>query len=376
MADRCLRLMALEIQQGPRRRLYSFAIDGKVLLDFTAIARVRRDGKARLNGYQRPEVLTHIAAIRRYLESPDPMIPNALVVAFDERVAFDPGPTRWSTAHVRLGTLVIPLTEATSEREKPAWLVDGQQRAAAIRDASLTEFPVSVLGFFASSEEQLRSQFILVNSAKPLPKSLITELLPSTLGELPEALQRRRVAATLLEGLNFDSDSPLVELIKTITTPDGVVKDTSLIRMIENSLSDGVLYRYRGSQSGEFNIKRMLRVLKEFWWAVRDVFPGDWGLQPRRSRLLHGAGVASLGYLMDTIGEGADARALTRRNFATELRRIAPLCHWSKGEWKLGPGRTRRWNDVQNTPKDIRLLADHLVSTYQRRAKRSQGPKR
>ena len=35
---------------------------------------------------QRPEVLSHIASIRRYLESEAPMIPNALVVAFDKRL--------------------------------------------------------------------------------------------------------------------------------------------------------------------------------------------------------------------------------------------------------------------------------------------------
>ena len=43
-----------------------------------------------MQGYQRPEALKHIASIRRYLESDDPMIPNALVIAFDERVKFEP----------------------------------------------------------------------------------------------------------------------------------------------------------------------------------------------------------------------------------------------------------------------------------------------
>ena len=41
-----------------------------------------------LQGYQRPEVLSHIKAIRRYLESDGAMLPNAVVVAFDERVTF------------------------------------------------------------------------------------------------------------------------------------------------------------------------------------------------------------------------------------------------------------------------------------------------
>ena len=40
-------------------------------------------------GYQRPEVLAHVAEIRAYLESDRPMIPNAVVIAFDATVLRD-----------------------------------------------------------------------------------------------------------------------------------------------------------------------------------------------------------------------------------------------------------------------------------------------
>ena len=70
--------------------LYSFAIDGKQLPRFAAVSRIHRDDDAEIEGYQRPEVLSHIASIRRYLESETPMIPNALVIAFDKRVQFVP----------------------------------------------------------------------------------------------------------------------------------------------------------------------------------------------------------------------------------------------------------------------------------------------
>ena len=43
-----------------------------------------------IEGYQRPEVLSHIGEIRNYLESQSPMVPNAIVVAFDSRVHFEP----------------------------------------------------------------------------------------------------------------------------------------------------------------------------------------------------------------------------------------------------------------------------------------------
>ena len=85
-----LRLPALEVRQGDDRVLYSFAVDGKQLPNFAAVSRVRRDGDTEIEGYQRPEVLSHINSIRRYIESDAPMIPNALVVAFDKRVRFEP----------------------------------------------------------------------------------------------------------------------------------------------------------------------------------------------------------------------------------------------------------------------------------------------
>src|SRR3954463_8559411 len=132
VADRYeLRLPAIEIVQGTRR-IYSFAVDGKVIHDFAAVSRVHRDDEA-LQGYQRPEVLSHIRAIRRYLESDGAMLPNAIVFAFDERVTFVRAGQDLGFAAV--GELVIPVDEALGEDERPALIVDGQQRSAAIRDA-------------------------------------------------------------------------------------------------------------------------------------------------------------------------------------------------------------------------------------------------
>ena len=91
-AGETLSLPALEVRQGEGRVLYSFAVDGKKLPLFAAVSRIHRDGDAEVEGYQRPEILSHISSIRRYLESGSPMIPNALVIAFDKRVRFEPQP--------------------------------------------------------------------------------------------------------------------------------------------------------------------------------------------------------------------------------------------------------------------------------------------
>ena len=246
-----LRLPALRVRQGPNRVLYSFAVDGKQLPQFTTVSRIHRGSSTGVQGYQRPEVLSHIAAIRKYLDSEDPMIPNAIVIAFDKRVVFETSGANDGISQA--GTLVIPIDAQWSDEDKPGWIVDGQQRCAAIRESRLEAFPICVTAFITDSDAEQRSQFILVNSTKPLPKGLIHELLPSTVGALPATLQLRRFPATLLDRLNYDEDSPLQLLIQTPTNPQGVVKDNSILRMLENSLSDGALYQYRhaGAERGD-----------------------------------------------------------------------------------------------------------------------------
>jgi DGQHR domain-containing protein len=138
--DRELRLPALEVRQGEGRVLYSFVVDGKQVPSFAAISRIRRDRDAEIEGYQRSEVQSHIASIRRYLESVAPMIPNSLVIAFDRRVRFVPLPGGLATSFARHGTLIVPLSEDAADRDKPGWVVDGQQRMAAIRDARIDSF--------------------------------------------------------------------------------------------------------------------------------------------------------------------------------------------------------------------------------------------
>lgn len=359
-----LRVPAIEVTQSPGRRLYSFAVDGKLIPAFATVSRIRRNG-IELQGYQRPEVLSHIAEIRNYLESQSPMIPNAIVVAFDSRVRFEPGSVAGACAYSRAGTLVIPMDEHLPDEDKPGFIVDGQQRLAAIRDATIEAFPICVTAFVTNDIRQQTEQFILVNSTKPLPKGLIYELLPSTEATLPTLLQRRRFPAYLLDRLNRDQGSPLENKIQTPTTPDGVIKDNSMLRMLENSLSDGVLYRFRDPDSGDGDAEKMLEVLRSFWGAVSGVFEDAWGLPPKRSRLMHGAGIVSLGFVMDAIAERHRAKgAPTASDFEEDLVPLKDVCRWTDGYWDFGPGCQRKWNEIQNTSKDIQLLANYLLVQY------------
>lgn len=353
---------ALEIKQGPNRRLYSFAVDGKRLPELATVSRIHRHDEGQLGGYQRPEAIAHVKAIRRYLESPDALMPNALVIAFDPRVTFKAAGRAAPGQPSRIGELHIPLV--SDEDERPGWIVDGQQRSAALRDAEVDSFPVPVVAFITDEVGEQRSQFILVNNTKPLPTGLINELLPATDGELPLILLRRRYPAVLLEQLNFHPESPLKGVIRTPTTITGVIKDTSMLKMLEASITDGALYRFRDPITGGGDTEEMLELLFDFWAAVAEVWSDEWGVAPRKSRLSHGAGIAALGYLMDAIVDRrADGDTMPDLDvFIADLRLLVPHCRWTEGTWEFGMA----WDEIQVVPAHITALTDFLLAVYRR----------
>jgi DGQHR domain-containing protein len=366
-----LSLPAIEIRQTPRRRIYSFAVDGKLLTGFAAVARIHRDATMSVGGYQRPEALAHIAGIQNYLESDDPMLPNSVVVAFDTRVRFV-GKGRSVRGYSRVGELIIPMDRRWDEVDKPGWIVDGQQRVAAVRQARVAAFPLSVTAFITDSSAEQRTQFILVNHTKPLPRGLVHELLPGTEGTLPRLLRQKRFPARLLDQLNNHRLSPLRRMISTPTMPEGVVKDNSILKMLESSLTDGALYHLRDPVTGTGDVDAMLSVLFDFWGATRDTFPEAWGLSPRHSRLMHGAGIAAMGFLMDAICDRfLPRRYPSRAEFLGDVAEMASSCRWTSGYWDF-PAVQRKWNDLQNTPRDVQLLTDFLLSEYEARVLRKR----
>ena len=361
-----LRLPAIEVKQSSGKVLYSFAVDGKLITSFAAISRIRRENGKELNGYQRPEILNHIAEIRKYIESESPMIPNAVVIAFDSQVKFEPSENSNSESdYSRVGTLIIPVESETEAEERPGFIVDGQQRIAAIREAEIESFPVCVTAFITDDVTEQTEQFILVNSTKPLPKGLIYELLPNTEATLSTQLQRRRFPAYLLELLNHEEDSPLKGLIKTPTNPNGFIKDNSILKMVENSLSDGVLYRFRYIEDGPGDVESMMKVLNNFWGAVSKVFNHAWNLPPRQSRLMHGAGIIGMGFLMDAISERYRKSLIpTEEQFINDLTPLTEVCSWTNGYWDFASTKQIKWNEIQNTTKDIQVLANYLLIQY------------
>ena len=186
----------------------------------------------------------------------------------------------------------------------------------ALARAKRQDFPVPVNAFIADSVDLQRDQFLRINNTKPLPRGLVTELLPKISTSLPPRLSMRKAPSALCDLLNTHEDSPFRGLIRRPSTSaedraTAVVTDTSIVQALEESLKSpsGALFPYRNLSSGETDFAGIWAVLLLYWTAVRDTFPQAWGKPPEKSRLMHGAGIRAMGRFMDRIMASVDARA-------------------------------------------------------------------
>jgi DGQHR domain-containing protein len=365
-------IRALHTTQGDGLDVYAFFIKGGDIVRVADISRVGRDESDALKGFQRPEIRQHVKGIVDYLNQGNVLFPNAIILAMSPEVKFAASRGTKPTGDegiAQSGTLTLPVYD---EGKRVAWIVDGQQRSIALSQALHRDIAMPVVGFVSDNLALQREQFILVNKAKPLPTRLINELLPETASiALPRDLAIRKLPSELCNLLNRDSTSPFYKLIKRISDRQGsgaVVTDTALIAVIKNSVNNplGALAPFKANGRSNADIEAMYRILVTFWSAVKAVFPDAWGKDPRHSRLMHSAGLIAMGLLMDRIYarlSAEDDLAAVQR----ELEKVAPACRWTKGTWEsLGLA----WNEIQNTPQDIKKLQDALVRAYLMSTKR------
>lgn len=360
---------ALRTTQGQGIDVFAFFIRGADIVRVADISRIGRDESDGLRGFQRPEIRSHVKSITDYLNQGPVLFPNAIILALAPEIHFAASRGTKPTGDESIaqsGTLTIPLFE---EGKRVAWIVDGQQRSLALAKAENRDIAVPVIGFVSDQLDIQREQFILVNKAKPLPTRLINELLPETSGILlPRELSTRRAPSELCGLLNRDPGSPFYQLIKRpsdgTSSGKAVITDTAVVTMIRNSITNplGALATYRLAQNGRdgVDLENMYKLLVTFWSAVKTVFADAWGKEVRVSRLMHSAGLLAMGVLMDRIY----ARVAPYPDVAAienELRKVAPACRWTHGTWE---GLGVAWNEVQNTPRDIRRLQAALVQAY------------
>ena len=371
MADRrkkYLRKVALRLEQNQKHPLYLLSLTAVELVSVADISRLTRSAGGKLLGYQRGEVRRHIQDIVSYLKGDDILFPNSIILAFSSLVTFKPfKDAEEIDDNVVAGILVIPVPRDGGH--KPGWIVDGQQRTAALIQSSRLGLPIPVNAFVADEAELQRDQFLRVNNTKPLPRGLIAELLPEIMAPLPQNLAAKKFPSALCDRLHRDPASPFHGLIRRASTPAAertraVVADASVITMLEESLTTpaGCLFPYHNISTSETDLKGLWTVLLAYWSAVRDTFPEAWGRAPAASRLMHGTGLRAMGRLMDRMLAGFNPREPNLRALLVrELRTVAPICRWTSGRWEE---LELDWREVQNVPRHLRLLSSLLIRAY------------
>jgi DGQHR domain-containing protein len=355
-------IRALKTEQVKGVDTYSFFIPGIELVKIADISRVARDDQDVLKGFQRKEIKNHVKGIVEYLDQGNVLFPNAIILALGTEVEFKQarGPAPEGLTDIaQMGTLSIPIRK---EGTRVAWIVDGQQRSMALSRSKNIDIPVPVVAFVAPDLDTQRSQFILVNKARPLPNALINELLPEVNTHLPRDLAIKKIPAELCELLNKDPKSPFHNLIirQSDDANNAVITHSAIMKVIERSLKPplGALNQYKGLGSTQSDIDGMYRTMILFWSAIKQTFPKAWGLPATKSRLMHSVGIRVMGDLMDQIMLRADSSPDPRGEIEVSLNRIKPYCCWTSGTWdELG----WEWNEVQSTGLHIRRLSDYLI---------------
>jgi DGQHR domain-containing protein len=351
-----LTYLAAYARQSSEHQVLTFAATAEEVLRFARIERVGRDAQGVLSGFQRPQIAGHIREIQDYLAKPDAVLPNAIVVAFTEGVT------------IKLLEGGIARLSIDADGDRKGLVVDGQQRLSALSQTGRLDFQVFVSLLVCRDEADLRRQFVLINNTRPLPKSLIYELLPSVDG-LPDRMEGRSTAADLTARLNFDEGSSLRGLILQHTNPSGMIRDTAIQRVLMNSLSDGVMRDLVREPGGE---RKCLNLVSNYFRAVQKTFPEDWfGHKPATSRLVHGAGIQAMGHVMEVLALLDGARKADE--FAEGLQVLRGRTAWRSGSWDFGGGDVRHWKAIQNLNRDVVSLAHHLISIVRAdiRARRS-----
>ena len=128
--------------------------------------------------------------------------------------------------------------------------------------------------------------------------------------------------------------------------------------MIQKSLRPlGILSQFEGIGNEPNDYESMYEILTIFWTQVKNVFPNAWGLNPRKSRLMHSAGIRAMGLLMDQILMRVESFPDRENQIFEILTKIKPYCRWTSGTWE---GLGWKWNEVQSTTSHINKLSEYL----------------
>lgn len=381
---------------------FQFTCDGRLLRSF---ARIDRLDAFSGEGQQRAEIKKHVQEIAKGITG-GTQVPNSVLLVFVEELTRTepeeedeelgglfvfvrpksdwvevPSPTGGpSVQRFRFVEIDIPFRRAAFDGEKPALLVDGQQRTAALALVSVDEVPAFDLSVNAvvADETDAKRVFQIANSTVKIATDFSLALLAS-MDEAPGYLKSEKIRAGAVRKLALaDPDSPFHNLVRYpgAKVPGAVVAYNSLFHVAGIFEASGL--PVDDAQVLSELIKRGFNIVKEVW-------PDAWGKRPTESKLMHGAGLRALASVLTLKLEVAhsNGRDLASEDVWSEIRasieRLAAVVPWTEAAAAAGPRTaTDNWKkeiqNRQNTSQDISGLTTFLkrLSTKLDEAAREQ----
>lgn len=358
---------AIRVDRGTAPPVYQLSLRLDELLAVADVSRVEGVTLEDLVPYRLTKVRSAVDALSSIAKSAITPFPYPITLALSSRVKFrqSRGPAVGDGTSLS-GTLEIPFGEPSNGRV--GLVVDGHFPLLAAILADVNNLPLAVFAFVCDDERELRKHFLALVTQQRLTADQVDQMIPEVLGSFSPKLSAKDLPVALCDWLNESENSPFYGLVKgsgkTVPKQRAIVPASTLTRMIDESLStpSGCLFSYRNIATGETDMEGICRVLMLFWTAVKNVFPDDWAKLPSKSRLMHVAGIRSMGRLMDRITPSInidDDDSLAE--IEADLQKIAPMCRWSSGTWD---GLDLKWNEIQSVPRHIHLLSNLLVRAY------------
>ncbi len=212
-------------------------------------------------GLQRDPNPEKINDIKNYLSS-DALatFPNTIIISLRDDLNTEEPLYRFNDD----GDLVLSLDPEVAN------IIDGQHRLSAFTDGDDDfELPVSI--FLDLSLGEQAKLFAIINSTQTkVPLDLVYEDFFQSVARSPE-----KVSFYIVKNLNEDIDSPWFGKIKTLSERRGRdLAQGSMAKFIhKNLLSSGKIFNSMYTAERD---KDMYEILKNYFSAMRNVFPSEW----------------------------------------------------------------------------------------------------
>lgn len=305
------------IKQGESApEIATFAIDAYTLQTLSTVSRINDESK----GYQRIINPRRTAAIRRFVEIPEAILPTSIVLATGDKPGFVKVSARspiGETGKIWSATLKIKESSAY----KPILVIDGQHRLVGITSSRHSPYPVPVtLLLDANLLVQMAHFEVINNKATRIPASHLNELrgmmfeqsaedeekLNSLLGQLGVRSLSSPAMVSELNGLNMIFEG----ILDFPSNKAGFVSSNTLRGLIDKSRSSGFL-KYLPEDDDDD-----LRAYNSLWVGVSRKFSTRWKLETglfqkfaagetkkanvkSSQRLLHSASMSVIGSIAD-----------------------------------------------------------------------------